>query len=243
MPVILVSAAVDEEAATYLLRELSSMKVNLLSFDACFDSMQAGRVCKFKLEGELTEKIWQILKRITDNRDYKISIEQNISRSIPPIRMFLTDCDGCLTDGGMYYSENGDELKKFNAKDGMAFERLRKKGIITGIVTGETRHLNERRAEKLKLDYYEPGVKDKLPVVKRLAEENDIPLSQVVYIGDDVNDLEVIKSVGFGCSVADGVKEVKQAAKYVTQSHGGAGAIREVVDLIIASNYSDTEGE
>lgn len=242
MPKFLISVALDESTATNLLKKLANQQVNLLSLDTCDDSIRPDRVYKFKLEGELTEKIWQVLGRIVISRDFEIRIEQRPIPPLSPIRMFLTDCDGCLTDGGMYYSENGDELKKFNAKDGMAFARLREEGVLTGIVTGETRHLNEQRARKLKLDYYEPGVKNKLPVVKRLAKENNIPLSQVAYIGDDINDLEVIKSVGFGCSVADGVEEVKKVAKYITHLPGGAGAIREVADLILATNFQMLKG-
>lgn len=149
------------------------------------------------------------------------------------IKMFLTDCDGCLTDGGMYYSENGDELKKFNTKDGMGFSFLRKKGIITGIVTGENVQLNLRRAEKLKLDVLESGCTDKLATVKKLCEKYQISLDEVAYVGDDVNDLEVIQSVGFGCCPANAVSAVRRAAKYVTAAKGGEGVIREVIELLL----------
>lgn len=152
---------------------------------------------------------------------------------IPEIKLFLTDCDGCLTDGGMYYSENGDELKKFNTRDGMAFKQLRAKGIKTGIVTGEKVQINHRRAEKLQLDYLIDGCTDKLSAVKKLCEENSIPLENVAFVGDDINDLEVIQSVGFGCGVSNAVDEVKMSAKYITKISGGNGAIREVVDLLL----------
>ncbi len=152
---------------------------------------------------------------------------------IPEIKMFLTDCDGVLTDGGMYYSENGDELKKFNTRDGMGLGLLREKGILTGIVTGESRELNRRRSEKLRMDIYEAGVKDKLAVVKQLCEKWNVALENVAYIGDDINDTEVIKAVGLGCCVADAVPEVKQVAKYITNAKGGHGAVREVVNRIL----------
>ena len=103
------------------------------------------------------------------------------------IRLFLTDCDGCLTDGGMYYSEKGDELKKFNTRDGMGFSILRKLGIRTGIITGENVELNRRRADKLKLDYYVPGCKDKLKAAGQLCSSIGITLDNVLYIGDDMN--------------------------------------------------------
>lgn len=151
---------------------------------------------------------------------------------IPEIKMFLTDCDGCLTDGGMYYSEQGDELKKFNTHDGMGFALMKQKGIITGIVTSENVDLNRRRAEKLKLDILEVGCKDKATAVKRICEERNIDLSNVCYVGDDINDLEVIKMVGFGCCPADALPEVKEVAKYVSRAKGGNGVIREICNYV-----------
>ena len=151
---------------------------------------------------------------------------------IPKIKMFLTDCDGCLTDGGMYYSEHGDELKKFNTRDGMAFALLKQKGIITGIVTSENVDLNRRRAEKLKLDILEAGCKDKAVAVKRICEKYGIEIANVCYIGDDVNDLETIKMVGLGCCPADAMPEVREAAKYVTKAKGGEGVIREICNYL-----------
>ena len=157
------------------------------------------------------------------------------SEKIPEIKMFLTDCDGCLTDGGMYYSENGDELKRFNALDGMGFRLLREKGILTGVITGEKKELNRRRSKKLNLDILEQGVQDKLCMVEKLCQKYDISLQNVAYIGDDINDLDVIKAVGFGCSVPNGIEEVKKAAMYVTKRWGGQGAVREVIDKVLGS--------
>ena len=154
---------------------------------------------------------------------------------IPEIKMFLTDCDGCLTDGGMYYTENGDELKKFNTRDGVAVKRLREHGILTGILTGESVELNTRRAEKLKIDILEPGCTDKLGTAKRLCEKHGIPLENVCYIGDDLADIELIKAAGFGAAPANAVQPAKEAADYVTRTPGGQGAIRELADLIIGS--------
>jgi N-acylneuraminate cytidylyltransferase len=152
--------------------------------------------------------------------------------SVPEIKMFLTDCDGCLTDGGMYYSEHGDELKKFNTRDGMGFEILRSKGILTGIITSESVGLNHRRAEKLNLDIFETGCRDKVSAVRKFCEKYNIALENVAYIGDDINDLDVIKMVGFGCAPADAMPIVKEAAAYVASARGGEGAIRDVVEII-----------
>ncbi len=151
---------------------------------------------------------------------------------IPEIKLFLTDCDGCLTDGGMYYSEHGDELKKFNTRDGMAFSLLRERGILTGIVTSENVDLNRRRVEKLKLDFYEAGCRDKASAIRKICAEHGIALENVAYVGDDINDLEAIGMVGLGCCPADAIQSVKQHAKYVAKVNGGDGAIRDVVEYI-----------
>lgn len=149
------------------------------------------------------------------------------------IRMFLTDCDGCLTDGGMYYSERGDELKKFNTRDGMGFGLLREKGIITGIITSEEVELNQRRADKLRLDFLESGCKDKLAAIQKRCEKYGISLEQVVYVGDDINDLEAIQTVGYGCCPSDAMPCVQQAADYIASAKGGQGVIREIVEQLL----------
>lgn len=157
-------------------------------------------------------------------------VEEN--KSLPEIKMFLTDCDGCLTDGGMYYSEHGDELKKFNTRDGMGFALLRAKGIITGIITSESVDLNRRRAEKLKLDVLEAGCKDKVSAVKKLCERYGVAPKSVAYVGDDINDLDAIKMVGLGCAPADAMLQVREVADYVTKARGGEGVIREIVEYM-----------
>lgn len=153
-------------------------------------------------------------------------------KKIPEIKMFLTDCDGCLTDAGMYYSEHGDELKKFNTRDGMAFAMLRSNGVVTGIVTSESVDLNRRRAEKLKLDILEAGCKDKLSVVKKLSAQYKIPLANIAYVGDDINDIEVLTAVGFSSCPADAIPSVKNTVDYVSSQVGGRGVIRDVVDFL-----------
>lgn len=155
------------------------------------------------------------------------------SPDIPEIKILLTDCDGCLTDGGMYYSEYGDEMKKFNTRDGMGFALLRKRGIITGIITSEDVELNKRRADKLKLDILESGCKDKLMAIKQICQDRNINLENVCYIGDDINDIEAIRNVGFGCCPADAMPEVRSNAKYVTKVKGGEGVIRDIIEKLI----------
>jgi YrbI family 3-deoxy-D-manno-octulosonate 8-phosphate phosphatase len=151
------------------------------------------------------------------------------------IKALFTDCDGVLTDGGMYYSEAGDELKKFITRDGVGFALLRERGIVGGVITSESVELVRRRAEKLRLEECHLGVKDKLALVEALCEKYSIEMRDVAYIGDDVMDVAVIEAVGFGCSVSDGIESVKRSARYVTAAKGGEGAVREVADLILAA--------
>jgi N-acylneuraminate cytidylyltransferase len=154
-------------------------------------------------------------------------------KTIKRIKCVLTDSDGVLTDGGMYYSENGDELKKFNTKDGMGFKLLKEAGIITGIITGENIELVRRRAEKMKVDEVYLGIQDKMKILNEICSKYDLNYEEIAYIGDDINDLEVIKTVGLGCTVHDGMKCVKDIANVITKAKGGEGAVREIVEMIL----------
>jgi N-acylneuraminate cytidylyltransferase len=155
---------------------------------------------------------------------------------IPEIKMFLTDCDGTLTDGGMYYSAEGEVMKKFNTRDGAGLHVLKERGIITGIVTGEVSSSVLKRAEKLEVDELLMGIGDKKAVISRLCNKYGVDAASVAYIGDDLNDVEAISFVGFGICVSDGCPEAKTAADYVTNARGGEGAVREAADLILKAN-------
>lgn len=170
----------------------------------------------------------ETLNRLFDNR--------NEGREIPRIKMLLTDCDGCLTDGGMYYSENGDELKKFNTSDGVALLMLKDMGIITGMVTGEDKVLNRRRAEKLKLDVYEGGCKNKLDYIHTLLEQYNIELENIAFIGDEMNDFEVMSSVGLAFAPQNAVSEIKKISDFICEKSGGSGVVREVLSHLINLN-------
>ena len=141
-----------------------------------------------------------------------------------------------VADGGMYYSENGDELKKFSTLDGLGMRLMREKGIRCGIVTGENTKLVARRAEKLHLDILKMGIKDKLSVVKELCGQYGISLQEVAYVGDDINDKELLEAVGFSASVPGAMDEVKAIVDYVTKRQGGSGAVREVIECILAGH-------
>ncbi len=147
------------------------------------------------------------------------------------IKLFLSDVDGVLTDAGMYYSEKGDELKKFSTYDGMAFRLLKEKGMKVGIITSEDCELNRKRAEKLKLDYHFHGVKNKLEVLEGLVKELGISFSQVAYIGDDINDLEVLREVGIAACPGNARVEVKSIPGIIElETKGGKGAVRCMYD-------------
>ena len=157
----------------------------------------------------------------------------DISIDKSKIKMVLSDVDGCLTDGGMYYSENGDEIKKFNAKDGMAFRLLKEKGYITGIVTGENVDLNKRRVAKIGLDVYEYGTKDKLETLNKICKQYNISMKNILYIGDDNNDIDILKNVGISCCPNDAIDEVKRLSTIKLKTNGGHGVVREVLDFLI----------
>ncbi len=159
-----------------------------------------------------------------------------------PIKMFFSDVDGTLTDAGMYYSESGDELKKFNTRDGKGFELLRNRGVITGIITSEKTKLVERRAKKLKVDYLYQGEEHcgKLEKVQAVCQEHGISLNEVAYIGDDINCKELLEHVGHAACPADAHDTVQSIPGIVhLQSKGGEGAVREFVDRLLSTQQEN----
>jgi len=157
----------------------------------------------------------------------------NSRAALKHIRLLATDVDGVLTDAGMYYSESGDELKKFNTRDGMGIKLLQRAGFITAIVTQERTKLVARRGEKLTIPEVHQGVMDKLTLVREMAGRHGLALDQVAYIGDDVNDVETLKAVGFSATPADGMPAVAAIVDYVCRKKGGEGAVREITDMLL----------
>ena len=149
------------------------------------------------------------------------------------IKLFLTDVDGVMTDGGMYYTESGDEFKKFQVQDGMGLMLLKEKGIEVGIVTAEDRELNRRRSEKLKIKHYYPGEKDKLTRVKEICKSLHISMNEVAFIGDDINDYEVLNAVGFRACPRNARPSIKKISRIkVLSVKGGDGAVRAWIDFL-----------
>jgi 3-deoxy-D-manno-octulosonate 8-phosphate phosphatase (KDO 8-P phosphatase) len=164
-----------------------------------------------------------------------MTISDELTQKALPIKLLLTDCDGVLTDAGVYYGEAGEVLKKFNIRDGMGVERLRNlAGIETGIITGELSPSVAKRAEKLKITQLYLGIKDKPAVLRHVMSSLDLQASQIAYIGDDANDLEIMGLVGFTASPADALWFVKEKVDYVCQAEGGKGCFREFAELIIS---------
>ncbi len=155
------------------------------------------------------------------------------------IKLFLTDVDGVLTDAGMYYSELGDELKKFNTRDGKGIELLRKAGIQTGIITTENTKIVERRAAKLKMDHLIQEAHDKMPALTSILKKTGFSPEEVAYIGDDLADIPVLKAVGFSACPADAVAEVRAVVHFCCQANGGDGAVREFTEVLLESRKDD----
>jgi len=155
------------------------------------------------------------------------------AQALKGIRLFATDVDGVLTDAGMYYSESGDELKKFNTRDGMGIKLLQRAGLVTALVTQENTKLVARRGEKLAIPEVHQGVMDKLPVLRAMAARHGVTLAEVAYMGDDINDFASLRAVGFSASPADALPPVRKVVTYVCRAKGGEGAVREVAEMIL----------
>ncbi|MFZ5552383.1 MAG: HAD hydrolase family protein [Bacteroidota bacterium] len=161
-------------------------------------------------------------------RGHLSSIEEIKSKKI---KLLILDVDGVMTDAGMYYSESGDEYKKFNAKDGIVLKHLGEKGIKTGIIShGINKNLITRRASLLKIDFIEVSNLPKLDVTQAWCAQLGIELENVAYIGDDFNDEELMKKVGLSACPADAAGRIKMISHIILQTKGGEGCIREFVD-------------
>ena len=151
------------------------------------------------------------------------------------LRLFAVDVDGVMTDGGMYYGESGEEIKKFHTRDGMGLKLLQAEGLITAFITRENTKLVARRGARLGIPEIHQGVHDKLLMLQTLVNKYDLELQQAAYMGDDVNDLAALRAVGFSGAPADCMEPVKGVVHYICRLKGGEGAVREIVDLILTA--------
>lgn len=190
----------------------------------------SGRIGMYEMDEDSYYEIdepsdWKIVEELLRQRRCK--------KSSCEIKLFAMDCDGVLTDGGMYYTANGDELKKFNTKDGMGISKLKQSGIKTAIITGENSNIVLNRAKKIGIDYTYLGIDNKFKVLQKIAMEEKIEMLNIAYIGDDSNDIECLSKVGLSMAVADATNEAKSASKVVLNKEGGKGAVREAIEYII----------
>jgi YrbI family 3-deoxy-D-manno-octulosonate 8-phosphate phosphatase len=159
------------------------------------------------------------------------------------IELVVSDVDGVLTDAGVYYSADGEALKRFSMRDGMGVELLRNSGIRTALLTREESSIVTRRAQKLNIESVWLGERDKREALPRLVRTLGYPLHAVAYIGDDVNDLGALSFVaeaGLAVCPADAVPSVARAVHFVTAARGGYGAFRELCDLILENQKEHT---
>ena len=156
-----------------------------------------------------------------------------MGNKIKNVKIVLTDVDGTLTDGGMYYSSKGDTLKKFYVRDGMAVNILKRNGIFTVLITKEKSDIVKKWAKNMNVKKIHEGVVNKEKILPRICKEYRVKPEQIAYIGDDINDIGLMKVVGLSVAPADAWKKTRQTADFVTKATGGNGVLREVTDLIL----------
>ncbi|MEK4566282.1 HAD-IIIA family hydrolase [Alkalihalobacillus sp. FSL R5-0424] len=154
------------------------------------------------------------------------------------IKLIVLDVDGVLTDGKLYIGSNGVEYKPFHTKDGMGISLAHYTGIKTVIITGRKSEAVTKRAKELKISYVFQGIHDKLPVLEGMMKELEINFDEVCYMGDDINDLPIMRKVGYAVAPNNAVRIVKELAHSVTSLPGGEGAVREMIDDLLVKEYN-----
>lgn len=163
----------------------------------------------------------------------KQKITEQVLSVARKIKLLLMDCDGVLTDGRLYYSASGEELKVFNVKDGQGIFSFHDAGFQTGIISGRDSLAVKKRAEELGMSFVKLGSGDKVRDFYDILDVMKISAEEVAFVGDDIADIDLLKIVGFSIGVADSVQEVLDVVNYITVCNGGCGAIREVTDLLL----------
>ena len=157
------------------------------------------------------------------------------------IKLLVFDVDGCLTDGSIIYGNNQEEYKTFNVKDGLAIASWSRLGLKSAIITGRNSAVVERRAKELNITHLYQGIKDKKMLLSKILKEENISWENVAAIGDDLNDIGMLKSVGWSFTPNDGVSLIKQNVKTVLKANGGRGAVREMIDMIVEKEGLEEE--
>lgn len=153
------------------------------------------------------------------------------------IRLIITDVDGVLTDGGRYYSAKGEILKRFHVRDGMGVNLLLRNGIKTVIMTKEESRIVKKWAKEMNASFVYSGIIKKELELSKICKRFNLTNEEIAYIGDDVNDVELMRRVGFSITPKDGNEYAKQVANYVCKAGGGEGAFREVIDLVLSARF------
>lgn len=162
-------------------------------------------------------------------------MKKQISNKCKKIKLLITDVDGVLTDGGMYYTLMGDVMKKFHVRDGMGVTLLRKNNIPTIIVTKEQTPIIKQWAKRMKIKKLFDGVKEKEKILDRICKEFEVMRSEVAYIGDDINDVGLLKIVGFSAVPYDAMPVAKKNSDYVCTKKGGEGVLREIAEIVLSA--------
>ncbi len=161
------------------------------------------------------------------------ALRKNLSISYKDYKILLLDCDGVLTDGGMYYTNIEEKMKKFNTNDAFGIKKLKDLGYYIAIITGEKSSFAKIRANKLNIDCYS-GVIDKFEIVKQIAKKQNAKLSEIIYMGDDENDYVSMMNVGYAVCPNNAQKKIKNISNYQTKLNGGNGAVREFIEFLLA---------
>lgn len=164
-----------------------------------------------------------------------------VQARLSQVKLLALDVDGVLTDGGLYYTNSGEELKKFNVKDGQGIKLVIQAGIEVVIISASNSAATLHRAKKLGIKRAFIGIEDKLATLEQICQELNLSLAQVAYVGDDLNDLPILKSVGCPLTVADAIPENLAQAVYVTELPGGQGAVREICNLLLQVHQRDLQ--
>ena len=156
-----------------------------------------------------------------------------IQKRAARIKLLLMDCDGVLTDGRVWLFEDGEEQKGFHTRDGLGLELLHRAGLRSGIISGRTSTAVEKRAQGLGMSFVVQGCEDKQKAFTEILDHALVDALEVAYIGDDLNDIPLMRQSGLGVAVADAAPEAREHAHYITSTAGGFGAVREVIELIL----------
>lgn len=157
------------------------------------------------------------------------------SDELAKIRAIAFDVDGVLTDGGIWWGPNGEEWKRFCFADIMGVSLARRAGLVLALISGENSALVDRYAEKLQINHVVKGCRDKASAVRQFAAAAGLGMSEVCYVGDDVNDLPAMRLAGLSAAPANAAKDVLEHARFIAKSNGGCGAVRELVELLLAA--------